>query len=322
MAPMITLKDILDQSLVSLAYATELQKKEAFRRWLWRGLSLFLLLMIFLSLQRHPGSPSRHDYIGRLELVGSIDDDPVFVKRLRDLANDKHLKGLWFYINCPGGTATAGEAILEAVTHIRKSGKPVAAAIAAIGASGGYMVAMGSERIVAQPTSMVGSIGTVIDFTDVSKLVRPFGIESEPIASGQHKAALNPLMGLTPEQKQRLRNLILASHYQFTYLVSIHRHLSLDYVQSLADGSVWTGQQAKLLGLVDELGGEDKAYAWLTEVKKLDASLPVETIQLFDQHEPDWLEYFLHRLSSAVSSSIKQGFLSLARSWLPTGLLS
>lgn len=169
-------------------------------------------------------------------------------------ARDDDIQALVIRINSSGGSAAASQEIYQEIQRVRESGKVVVASMADVAASGGYMVACAADYIVANPGTITGSIGTIMDVSSMEGLYEMLGIEYEVVKSGPHKDALNPGRPLTEEEKALFQEMVDDIHAQFVELVSERRSLSSEDVQSLADGRVLTGQQALDAGLVDQLG--------------------------------------------------------------------
>lgn len=169
-------------------------------------------------------------------------------------AKDDDIKALVIRINSPGGSAAASQEIYQEIERVRESGKVVVVSMADMAASGGYMIACAADHIVANPASITGSIGTIMDVSSMEGLYDLLGIEYDVIKSGPHKDALNPGRTLTEEERAIFQDMIDDIHTQFVDLVSERRSLSREDVLTLADGRILTGRQAVDAGLVDQLG--------------------------------------------------------------------
>ncbi len=152
--------------------------------------------------------------------------------------------------------------------------KPVVAQVGTLAASAGYMIASASDHIVARKSSIVGSIGVLVQFPDLTGLMDKLGVKLEEIKSSPLKAEPNPFNPTTDEERAMMRNMILDSYDWFVGIVAERRSMSKAEATALADGSVWTGRQALANKLIDEVGGEDQAIAWLG-TKGVDAKLEV-----------------------------------------------
>lgn len=212
-------------------------------------------------------------HIARVKIEGTILENEELLERLDRIRKSPSAKGVILSIDSPGGTTAGGEAIFEEV-RLLASEKPVVAQVGTLAASAGYMIASAADHIVARQSSIVGSIGVLIQYPDVTGLMDKLGIKLETVKSSPLKAEPSPFSPTTEEERQMIRSMILDSYDWFIGLVDDRRPLSRAEVQALADGSIFTGRQALERKLVDTLGGEREAVAWL-ESKGVDADLPV-----------------------------------------------
>ncbi|MEB3166106.1 MAG: signal peptide peptidase SppA [Cyanobacteriota bacterium] len=173
-------------------------------------------------------------------------------------------------IDTPGGTVGDSQEIHAALGRLRARGTHVVASFGNIAASGGVYVGVAAERIVANPGTITGSIGVILRGNDLSRLLERIGIRFDTVKSGLYKDILSPDRALTVDERQLLQGLIDASYGQFVAAVAQGRGLSEETVRSFADGRVFTGEQAHGLGLVDELGDEDRARRLAAELAGLD----------------------------------------------------
>jgi protease-4 len=202
------------------------------------------------------------DHIAQVKIGGTITEDDELLQRLKDIAEADSVKGVILSINSPGGTTAGGEAIYDAVRRIAEK-KPVTAQVGTLAASAGYMIASASDHIVARKSSIVGSIGVLVQFPDLTGLMDKVGIKLEEVKSSPLKAEPSPFNPTTDEERAMIRAMIMDSYEWFVGLVIERRPLSRAEVLALADGSIFTGRQALDLKLVDALGGEQEAIAWL-----------------------------------------------------------
>jgi protease-4 len=180
------------------------------------------------------------------------------VQLLHYLKNDSSVRAVVLRINSPGGTVVASDDIYTAVRELR-SVKPVVTSMADEAASGGYYIAAGSSKIVANPATITGSIGVIAQLPDISGLYSKLGIDVRTIKSGKFKDIGSPTRDMTPEELAIFNSIIDDSYQQFVQAIADGRNMSVDKVKQLADGRIYSGKQAKEAGLVDELGNMDKA---------------------------------------------------------------
>jgi protease-4 len=212
-------------------------------------------------------------HIAKIKIEGTITADEELLARLKDIREAASVKGVIIAVNSPGGTTAGGEAIFEEVRLIAAE-KPVVAEVGTLAASAGYMIASAADHIVARQSSIIGSIGVLVQFPDVTGLMDKLGIKLEEVKSSPLKAEPSPFNPTTDEERAMIRRMVLDSYSWFVNLVSDRRPLTRAEVLPLADGSVFTGRQAMERKLVDSLGGEQEAVAWLAG-KGVDADLQV-----------------------------------------------
>jgi len=176
------------------------------------------------------------------------------IKQLHEARDNKAVKAVVLRINSPGGSATASQELGEEIKKLRATGKIVVASMGDIAASGGYWIAAVSDKIYANPATLTGSIGVYIPYSNWEELYKKIGIQQEKIKSGPHKDILSPERALTAEERAMVQVMVDDLYQQFVEVVAEGRHLNEDQVRQLADGRVYTGHQAKNLGLIDEYG--------------------------------------------------------------------
>ena len=173
---------------------------------------------------------------------------------LRKATNDKAVKAIVLRVNSPGGSSTAGEEVYTEVRRISKSGIPIVVSMGDVAASAAYHIASPADLIVANPSTMTGSIGTIWSFQNNSKYNEKEGIDVYVAKSGKFKDMGNSNRGLTDEEKEYANEVVMEVYGHFLQDVADGRNMSIEDVRNLADGRIYTGQKAKELGLVDELG--------------------------------------------------------------------
>ncbi|MCX7304027.1 MAG: signal peptide peptidase SppA [Hyphomicrobiales bacterium] len=212
-------------------------------------------------------------HIAKVRIDGAITEDDELLDRLETIRKSAAVKGVILSIDSPGGTTAGGEAIFEAVRKLAAD-KPVVAQVGTLAASAGYMIASAADHIVARQSSIVGSIGVLVQFPDVTGLMEKIGVKLEEVKSSPLKAEPSPFNPTTDEERAMLRSMILDSYDWFVGLVDERRPMTRSEVLAVADGSVFTGRQALQNKLVDELGGEDQAIGWLAG-KGVDGDLEI-----------------------------------------------
>ena len=183
------------------------------------------------------------------------------------------------HINSPGGTTAGSEQLYDALVRL-KAKKPLVVVVEGLAASGGYITAIAADHIIAQQTSLVGSIGVLFQFPNFAELMKTVGVKVEEVKSSPLKAAPNGFEPTSPEARAALDALVKDSYAWFRGLVKERRGMDDALLEKVADGRVFTGRQAVDLKLIDQLGDEKTAVAWLVAEKKIKSDLPVRDFKL------------------------------------------
>ncbi|MGI9400313.1 MAG: signal peptide peptidase SppA [Rhizobiaceae bacterium] len=243
----------------------------------WR-LGAFMLAVAFITaLSSASGlfgsfSKKSSDHIARVKISGFISNDRKMLELMEELGKKKSVKAVLLDVSSPGGSTVGGEAIYEAVRELAGK-KPVVTSVGTLAASAGYMIACGSDQIFAHRSSLLGSIGVLIQYGDVSKLFDKLGVEVDAVKSGPLKAEPSPFSPVTEEAKQMLENVVNDSYEWFVKIVAERRSLSPIKARQLSDGSIFTGRQSVENGLIDAIGTEEDARKWLVDNKDIDSKL-------------------------------------------------
>jgi protease-4 len=219
--------------------------------------------------------------IARVTITGLIRSDQERTEALERLGKSR-AHAVIVHINSPGGTTSGSEQLHESLMRL-KALKPTVVVIDGLAASGGYITAIAADHIVAQETSLVGSIGVMFQYPNVADLLKTLGIKVEEIKSSPLKAAPNGFEPTSPEARAAVEAIVSDSYAWFRKLVQTRRHLDDAGLERVADGRVFTGRQALPLKLVDELGDERTAIAWLAKEKNIDPKTPVKDYRLRDR---------------------------------------
>jgi protease IV len=245
------------------------RKKSTLLLWIVLGGGAFLFFVVCLlalvfsfSDESSPGISFSGSQIAALEVEGTIADSKQFVDQLKDYGNRAGVKAVVVRINSPGGGVAASQEMYEAIKKFRsESGKKVVVSMASVAASGGYYIACAADKIFANPGTITGSIGVIAEWYNYGDLLRWAKMQSIVIKSGTFKDAGSPTRPLTEEEKTYFQSLISNMYDQFVSTVASGRKMKEVQVRKLADGRVYTGQEAKADGLVDELGTYQDAIA-------------------------------------------------------------
>lgn len=192
--------------------------------------------------------------VGVVELHGVINDSDDIVEALRAYEHASSVKAVVLRIDSPGGGVAPSQEIYNAVLKLRTA-KPVVASLGGVAASGGYYVASACDAIVANPGTLTGSIGVIMEMGNVQDLLQKIGVQAEILKAGEYKDMGSPVRPLTDQERVIFQQMIDSVHTQFITAVAGGRKMDADKVRSLADGRIYSGEQAHALGLVDGLGG-------------------------------------------------------------------
>jgi protease IV len=218
------------------------------------------------------------DYIARVKIDGLIRGDRERTESLDRLAKSR-AKAVVVQINSPGGTTAGSEQLYQSLRRIAEK-KPVVAVVEGLAASGGYIAAMGGDYIVAQGSSIVGSIGVLVQYPNVGELLKTVGVRVEEVKSGPLKAAPNGFEPTSPEARAALESLVMDAFDWFKGMVRDRRQMDEAQLARVSDGRVFTGRQAIELKLIDRIGTEETAVEWLQKEKGIAANTPVRDWKL------------------------------------------
>lgn len=243
------------------------------------------------------------DKLGVVHLDGVIENSRPVVEWIKDLREDKSVKGVLLRINSPGGVVAPSQEIYTAVRKLAAK-KPVVASMGTVAASGGYYAAAPATRIMANPGTITGSIGVIMELANFEDLFSKIGVKQTSIASGKFKDAGSPFKPMTAEEKAYFEGLVQDMHAQFVTDVAAARNMTVPVVASLADGRAMTGRQARQAGLVDDLGGYEDAMAALRGL----AMVP-EDVNVVEgpKKEEAWLRELLKSALDIPPASLSDG---------------
>ena len=220
------------------------------------ALLIFFFGVLFFFGRYSGGKSSRFafgDKIAIVEIKGVISQSSGIIEELQQYLEDEGVKAIILRIDSPGGGVGPAQEIYREVIKI-KGKKKVVTSMGSVAASGGYYIASASDRIVANPGTITGSIGVIMQFSNLEELLKKIGIKGVVIKSGEHKDIGSPFREMTPEDKRIMQEVLDNVHQQFIQAVAEGRKLDRSKVVQIADGRIMTGEQAKNLGLVDQMG--------------------------------------------------------------------
>ncbi len=240
--------------------------------------------------------------IGLVKIFDIIYSSESHVKQLEELRKDNSVAGVILRINSPGGGVAPSQEIFQEVLRFRQANKPVVVSMGNVAASGGYYIASASERIFANPGTITGSIGVIFQFPHYYDLLNKIGIKMTTIKSGKYKDIGNPNRDLTTREKAFLQKLLDNTHTQFIDDVALARSMELSMLKKIADGRIFTGQQALEAELVDTLGGFSAAVAYLKEA----LDLPEKTKVVEKKSRPQFLRDIISERFTGALSFVKR----------------
>lgn len=289
---------------LGIADRRRLRRKLTF--WRVAAFAAVLLLVVGYVYSRDWGMPGvgRANHVARVEISGVITADEELLERLRKVRDDNSVKAVIIAIESPGGTTYGGERLFKAVREIAAV-KPVAAEVRGLAASAGYMVASATDHIVAGEASIVGSIGVIFQFGNVSELLDRLGVSVDAVKSTPLKAEPSPFEPTDPEAVEMIERLVADSYDWFVEIVAERRGFTRQETLALADGSIFTGRQALENGLIDELGAEEEIMAFFAE---RDVPAGLEVIEWDKEDEGGW---FFGRAAGRLLVSLISEYLPI-----------
>ena len=230
-------------------------------RSLWTGCLLTTLAVLFflglsgivLALMGKGSFFSSQEQVGVVEITGLLTDSATAIKQLDRYRDDDSIKAIVLRINSPGGAVGPSQEILREVEKVRAK-KKIVASLGTVAASGGYYIASGANLIMANRGTATGSIGVIMQFTNVEGLTKKVGLDFFSLKAGRYKDVGSPFRSMTPEDKAYLQALLDNIYNQFVTDVAKNRKIPLDRMKTLAEGRIYSGEEAKQVGLVDDFG--------------------------------------------------------------------
>lgn len=251
-------------------------------------LFMFFVVLIVWSVSDE-GADYSGEKVGVVEVVGTIADSKLAIDQLKTFREKEAIKAIVVRVDSPGGGVGPSQEIYR---EIRKTAekKKVIVSMGSVAASGGYYVAAAADGIVANPGTITGSIGVIMGYTNFEGLLEKIGLTPVVIKSGEYKDIGSPVRQMTGAEKELLEGMTKKIHRQFVNDIAAGRNLEIDKVEAIADGRIFTGEDAKTFGLVDRLGNLQDAVQWAGELGGIDGS--VETVYPVKEREP-FLDYLM-----------------------------
>lgn len=252
------------------------------------------------------------DRIALVKIEGLIATSEKIIEELGEYTDDSSIKAIVIRVDSPGGGVVASQEIHNAVKKAKKSGKKVVISMGSVAASGGYYLAAPADKIVANPGTLTGSIGVIMEFATIEKLLEKIGVKGMVIKAGEYKDMGSPFRDMTEQERKLLQSVMDDVHAQFIQAVVEGRRLPLATVQAIADGRIFTGRQAMDLKLVDQLGDLEEsiqAAADLAGIKgkpkvvKREKKIPF--IEMLREESTAWIADIVTRVISRDMVSLQ-----------------
>ncbi len=283
----------------------------------WKMISLLLIIVVafiggnkVFSNKELPLMPGniKGNYIASIILEEVIYDNLPRVKKLEKIAENDNIKALIIHINSPGGSVVGSEMLYNAFRKIAKN-KPVVVVMDSVAASGGYLIALGADYIIAHNGTITGSIGVLMEMAEITELAERMGIKFNNFKSNDLKANPSFTEKLTPEAQKAVMDNVFDVYDYFTELVAQRRNLDINFVRKIADGRIYSAKLALEYKLIDEIGNEDSAVKWLEEKRELAKDLKISEIKLNPRDK--FIDMFFDDLENAIRGAFFGKFLGI-----------
>ncbi len=268
---------------------------------------VFFAAIYGLGLFRGENPLNLGEKVGVIPIEGIIGDSGEIIDQINEFADSNGIRAVVLRIDTPGGSVATSQEIYQAVRELRKK-KKVVVSMGSVAASGGYLIAVAADRIVANPGTITGSISAVMHYANVEELLKKVGIRSSAIKSGKFKDIGSPVREMTAEERSLIQGIVDDIYDQFVRTVSENRKIPLSKIVQLADGRVFTGRQAKELGLIDDLGGLQDAVLLAGRLSGMKGK--PEIVHGMKKKTTLW-RYLMQNMTSAVSEEIRRNSAEL-----------
>ncbi|MEO1695123.1 MAG: signal peptide peptidase SppA [Pseudomonadota bacterium] len=244
---------------------------------LWRALAIVagvVVLIAFAGVRAQQSGLFANQQIARVKIEGLITDDAKRLAMLRRIAKSDNVRGVIVYVDSPGGTTTGGEGLFNTLREVSEK-KPVVAQFGTVAASAAYIVGLATDHIVTRENTITGSVGVIVQWPQVTKLLDNLGVKVNQVKSGTLKAEPNLFEEASPAALAVTREMIEESQAWFNGLVADRRNVDPASVPGLTDGRVYSGRMAVKLKLADAIGSQDEAVTWMTAERQVPKDLPI-----------------------------------------------
>lgn len=269
------------------------------------GLLAFFFILLFAIGQFTSRSAkfAFGDKIAVIEVRGLITQSQGIIEELHQYGDDEGVKAIILRIDSPGGGVGPSQEIYREVLKLKSDKKKkVITSMGSVAASGGYYIASASDLIVANPGTITGSIGVLMEFTNIEELFKKIGIKGVVLKSGEHKDIGSPFREMTPEEKKLMQSVIDNVHQQFIQAVAEGRKMDRLKVAQVADGRILTGEQAKQLGLVDQLGNLQDAIDTAAKLVGIEG----KPLVLYPKRKFSLLELLIEGVTEAILKTLSE----------------
>jgi protease IV len=282
--------------------------KDKIKKWQW--LFFILLIVSIIIIGKDSTKKQKKDFIARMNIEGVIAYDINMINKINELTDDPNVKAVILNIDSPGSTAFAGEELYYSLKELSKN-KPIVSVLKTLATSGGYMAALGTDYIVARNMSLTGSIGVLMQSFEVVDLADNLGVKFISLKSSPLKASPNPMEIMTKAAKEAVMETVDDDYSVFLGMLIESRKMTKDQAIKLADGRVYSGLRAKEINLIDEIGGENEALAWLEAEKNISSKTRIEDIIWAESNSLyDELLKFINHTNGILSSEFIHKLIS------------
>ena len=283
------------------------RRKSLINRLLISATIFITFILVVLQFQK------KDTFIAKISIQGIIQDRKDIIDQLEELSENNNVKGLIIVVNSPGGTYVGSKEIHDSIRNIGKK-IPTVVYMREMATSGGYLASLSSDRIYGNEGTITGSVGVILQTADISELLSKLGINPIIIKSGKLKAVPNPAEKIDDEKLDYLKSVIEMMQKEFLNIVKKRRNISNSTLELVSDGRILTGKQAKDLKLIDEVGTEKDALAWLRNEAGLDKNVKVKDLSSQNDIREILNLSFLKKKINYFNQNFYNGFFAI---WTP-----
>lgn len=283
------------------------RRKSLINRLLISAIIFITFILVVLQFQK------KDTFIAKISIQGIIQDRKDIIDQLEELSENNNVKGLIIVVNSPGGTYVGSKEIHDSIRNIGKK-IPTVVYMREMATSGGYLASLSSDRIYGNEGTITGSVGVILQTADISELLSKLGINPIIIKSGKLKAVPNPAEKIDDEKLDYLKSVIEMMQKEFLNIVKKRRNISNSTLELVSDGRILTGKQAKDLKLIDEVGTEKDALAWLRNEAGLDKNVKVKDLSSQNDIREILNLSFLKKKINYFNQNFYNGFFAI---WAP-----